>query len=131
MKIRTGIIPKFTDARGQLNVLEGANLPFPVKRIYFISQVDGEAVRGNHAHKSLNQVFWAVGGNVTLTLDDGVRRDVYVLRDSTDFVAVPAGYWREISLFTTGSILIVAASEEFDESDYIRNYSDFKKWKEM
>lgn len=112
-------------------MLPEKDLPFIVKRIYFISNVPKGATRGNHAHKELMQIMWVVGGNVLLSLDNGIERLDYELIDSQNLLFVPSGFWREIHQFSQNATLLVAASEDYDEDDYIRNYEDFLLWRKL
>lgn len=126
-----GKIASISNETGTLGVLSSSHLPFEVKRIYFLSGVPDGAVRGHHAHKELIQVMWAVGGNISLTLDNGVKRNNFELTNSENFILVPPGLWREIHHFSPNSVLMVAASKDYDEDDYIRNYEDFLLWRKL
>lgn len=129
MNINQGEIGQFHDPSGQLFVLDGPELPFKVSRIYFISNVSSEFSRGRHAHKSLQQVMWSIGGDITVCLDDGYEQQEFRLRDSSNYIHVPAGLWREISNFDINATLMVAANQEYDETDYIRDYDELLTWK--
>lgn len=131
MKIYQGKIGQFYDPSGQLSVLDGPDLPFKVSRIYFISNVENQFSRGNHAHKFLEQVMWSIGGDITVSLDDGFEERKFRLRDSINYIHVPSGLWREISNFGSNATLVVAASENYDEADYIRDYDEFLTWKKI
>lgn len=129
MKIYQGEIGQFPDPSGQLFVLDGPDLPFKVSRIYFISNVASQFSRGNHAHKSLQQVMWSIGGDITVSLDDGFEKSQFRLRDSRNYIHIPSGLWREISNFDSNATLMVAANQDYDETDYIRDYDEFLTWK--
>ena len=115
---------------GSLFVFEGKeNIPFVVKRIYYITNVkDREAIRGNHAHKALHQIMVCLGGSCEILLDDGKNREIVQLDDPGKILYIMPCVWREISKFSEGSTLMVLASEEYDEADYIRNYEDFRDY---
>lgn len=129
MNIYQGEISRFHDSNGQLFVLDGPDLPFQVQRIYFISNVANQSTRGNHAHKTLEQVMWSIGGDITVCLDDGFEKREIRLQDSSNYIHIPSGYWREISNFDPNATLMVAASTEYDQADYIRDYEEFLSWK--
>jgi len=122
----------FSDARG---VLESIELPqdnsFKVKRIYYISEVPPGSIRGSHAHKNLQQFFFALSGSFLLTVTDGIQTDtVRVLANSHGYF-LPNGYWRELSEFEANTICLVLASEHFEESDYIQEMSSYLEWKNL
>lgn len=99
--------------------------PFPIKRIYYIYDVPVHTQRGMHAHKALQQMIWCPYGEVEITLDDGKEKTRYVLDKPDKALLVLDGYWREMVWKKEGSVLCVAASDYYDEADYIRNYSEF------
>lgn len=114
------------DTRGQLVALEeNKNIPFPIKRVYFMYDTLEGVVRGKHAHKELHQVLFCVAGACTIHLDDGKEKiDVRLDKPSRGLLIGP-GMWREMYDFTPGAVLMVLASEYYDESDYIRDYDAF------
>lgn len=126
--------PKFIDFqehgdwRGQLVALEeNKNIPFSVKRVYFMYDTKAGVVRGKHSHKKLHQVLFCVAGECTIRLDDGRNKvDVRLSQPSRGLLIEP-GTWREMYDFTPGAVLMVLASEYYDESDYIRDYELFLK----
>ncbi|MDE2336504.1 MAG: FdtA/QdtA family cupin domain-containing protein [Alphaproteobacteria bacterium] len=121
-------LKKITDPRGSLVVLEqGQGLPFAVKRCYFIYDTKSDAPRGFHAHKTLEQILLCVAGGCDLTLDDGKSKTTIRLDDPATAVHVGPMTWREMSNFTPGCVLLALASDVYDESDYIRDYGEFKK----
>ena len=112
------------DHRGILNSLE---LPFSIKRAYYIKDtVDG--TRGLHAHKTLNQIFLSISGSFLLSLQTPQKSYKFELSEQNSPVVVPAGYWRVLSDFSPDSIVMVLASEHFEEDDYIRNYDQYLTW---
>lgn len=117
------------DERGQLIALEeGKEVPFPIKRIYYIFDTSKGVRRGFHAHKELKQVLFCVNGSCKLHLDNGRETEEIVL-DSPDkgLVLMDSLIWREMYDFSEGAVLMVLASELYDEKDYIRNYDKFLK----
>lgn len=121
-------LPKVTDQRGNLTFIEGGNhIPFSIKRIYYLYDVPGGESRGGHAHKKLEQLIIAANGSFDVILDDGIERKTYSLNRSYFGLYLAPMTWRELENFSSGSICLVLASENFDEDDYIRKYEDFIK----
>ncbi len=114
------------DWRGQLVALEeDKNIPFQIKRVYFMYDTLPNVVRGKHSHKSLYQVLFCVTGACTIGLDDGRERvDIRLDRPSRGLLIGP-NVWREMYDFMPGAVLMVLASEYYDENDYIRDYRAF------
>lgn len=114
------------DWRGQLVALEeNKNIPFSVKRVYFMYDTKEGVVRGRHAHRKLHQILFCVAGACTISLDDGKERAEVRLEQPSRGLLIGPGIWREMYNFTPGAVLMVLASEYYDESDYIRNYDEF------
>ena len=116
--------------KGNITVVENSKtIPFDVKRVYYLYDVPGAEARGGHAHKGLYQLIIAASGSFNVTLDDGhVKRTVTLNRPYQGLYVVP-GIWRELDNFSSGSVCLVLASEEYDEADYIRTYEEFQKMK--
>ena len=123
-------LPVVHNESGSISVLENKkNMPFDIKRIYYLYDVPGGEARGGHAHKALYQLIIAASGSFNVTLDDGhVKRTVTLNRPYQGLYVVP-GIWRELDNFSSGSVCLVLASEEYDEADYIRTYEEFQKIK--
>lgn len=121
---------KHHHVKGNITVVENAKtIPFDIKRVYYLYDVPGGEARGGHAHKELYQLIVAASGSFNVTLDDGrVKRTVTLNRPYQGLYVVP-GIWRELDNFSSGSVCLVLASEEYQESDYIRTYEEFKKIK--
>lgn len=104
-------------------------IPFPIRRVYYITHLESDAsIRGKHAHRTLSQVIFCISGSFTLTLDDGeTQQDVRLWRENVGILLGP-GLWHTMHEFSAGCVLLVLASDYFDESDYIRDYGEFKKW---
>lgn len=118
-------LPKITDPRGNLTVAQDSGLPFQIRRAYWVYDVPGGESRGGHAHKRLWQMLVATSGSFTVTLDDGRRRQTYLLNHPWQGLIVRNNTWRTLDDFSSGAVCLCLASEEFDESDYIRDYDQF------
>jgi dTDP-4-dehydrorhamnose 3,5-epimerase-like enzyme len=126
--INTIEFKKLGDERGSLISLEqNKNIPFEVKRIYYIFGTKEGVSRGFHAHKNLEQVAICVKGSCRFLLDNGKDKEEIVLDDPSIGLYISNVTWREMHDFSEDCVLIVLASELYDEADYIRNYSEFKK----
>ena len=113
--------------KGDISVVEnGKEVPFDVKRIYYLYDVPGGADRGGHAHKELYQLIVAASGAFTVELDDGTNMKAFTLNRPYQGLLVKPGIWRTLTDFSSGSICMVLASEKYDESDYIRSYAEFE-----
>lgn len=119
------------DERGQLIALEEFNdIPFRIKRVYFMYDTAPGVVRGKHAHKNLQQILFCVHGSCTVLLDNGTEKKVVPLEKPYEGLYVANYMWREMYDFSADAVLMVLASELYDESDYIRNYDDFLEYVE-
>ena len=107
---------------------EGTDLDFQIKRIYYISKVPEGTRRGFHAHKKLKQILFCPYGSIQLTLENNNKREEIELSDPSIGVYVEGVIWREMLWLKKDSVLCVAASEIYDENDYIRDYNEFKKY---
>lgn len=116
--------------QGNLSVVENdKDLPFKVKRVYYLYDVPGGESRGAHAHKGLYQLIIATSGSFTVTLDDGNVKRTFVLNRPYQGLLVVPGIWRTLDDFSSGSVCLVLASEKYNPEDYIRNYDDFLVYK--
>lgn len=121
--------PKITDSRGNLSFIEGGHhIPFHIKRVYYLYDVPGGAERGGHSHKELQQVVIAMSGSFDLILDDGTSRITVSLNRSHYGVYLGPNTWREMDNFSSGAVCLVLASENYIESDYIRDYNGFLEY---
>lgn len=117
---------KIGDERGNLIAIEeGYNAPFEIKRIYYIFDTQANVQRGFHAHIDLKQIAIVVKGSCTFVLDDGAKREEIKLSDPNQGLYIENLIWREMKGFSSDCVLVVLANKHYDESDYIRNYSDF------
>ncbi|MCD2260093.1 sugar 3,4-ketoisomerase [Psychroserpens luteolus] len=131
MNIKIIDIPKITDPRGNLAVIEKDTIPYPIKRVYYLYDVPSDAYRGGHAHKNQIEFLIALSGSFEVVLDDGVNKKKIMLNKPDKGLLIPTGIWRELENFSSGAVCLVLASDDFDESDYIRNYEDFKSYKDL
>lgn len=116
--------------KGDISVVEnGKEVPFDVKRIYYLYDVPGGADRGGHAHKALYQLIIAASGSFTVELDDGTNKKAFTLNRPYQGLLVKPGIWRTLTDFSSGSICMVLASEKYNEKDYIRSYEEFEKYR--
>ena len=121
-------LPKITDSRGNLTFVEGKNhIPFDIKRVYYLYDVPGGAERGGHAHKGLKQLIIAMSGSFDVLLDDGTKKKRVHLNRSYNGLYVCPMIWRELDNFSSGSVCMVLASNEYEEQDYYRGYEEFMK----
>lgn len=119
-------LPVVHDTRGNLTFIEGnSHVPFDIKRVYYTYDVPGGSVRGSHAHKSLHQLIVAISGSFDVVLDNGENEQRFHLNRSYQGLYVGPMMWRTMDNFSSGSVCMVLASEQYDESDYIREYSAF------
>lgn len=114
---------------GKISVLQNQlNIPFNIKRIYYLYDVPMGTDRGGHAHYELQQYVIAASGSFTFILDDGKNKKKVFLNHPNKALHIKPGIWREMSDFSSGSVCLVLASIEYSEKDYIRDYEDFKKY---
>lgn len=118
-------IPKINNTRGNIGVIENDTIPFDVKRVYYLFDVPSGAKRGGHAHKKLKQVLIAISGSFDVVLKDGKSKEIVSLNRPDKGLLIENNIWRELENFSSGSVCLVLASEEFSENDYIRSYKDY------
>jgi hypothetical protein len=118
------------EIKGNLTAVSNGNqIPFDVKRIYYLYDVPGGLSRGGHAHIKLRQLVVALSGSFDITLDDGNAKRTFQLSRPNMGLLIPSGLWRELNNFSSGSICMVLASDIYEERDYIRSYADFINFK--
>ncbi|QQX75533.1 MULTISPECIES: sugar 3,4-ketoisomerase [Aequorivita] len=122
-------IPKITDPRGNLSVVEEGFLPYAVKRVYYLYDVPSGAYRGGHAHKEQQEFLIPLSGSFEVILDDGENKKSVTLNKPNKGLLIPTGIWRELENFSSGAVCLVLSSGRFLESDYIREYDEFKLFK--
>lgn len=103
------------------------DIPFAIKRIYYITNVKKNDIRGFHAHKQLNQLLFCPYGEIEIMLDDGYKIENIILDNPSKGLIIGSGVWHEMKWLINNSVLCVAASEYYDENDYIRSYGEFKR----
>ncbi|HEU4707470.1 MAG TPA: FdtA/QdtA family cupin domain-containing protein [Solirubrobacterales bacterium] len=119
-------LPVVHAPEGNLTFVEGGNhVPFPIARIYYLYDVPGGAIRGGHAHRSLQQLLIATSGSFEVILDDGREKKTVTLNRSYTGLLLTPMIWRELVNFSSGSVCMVLASDVYDESDYFRDYDEF------
>lgn len=117
------------DQRGTLIALENnKNIPFEIKRMYYMYETGENVVRGHHAHKNLQQVLFCINGSCKVRLDDGFSEKIITLDKKNIGLYISSNIWREMFEFSEDAILAVLASELYDENDYIRNYKEFSSY---
>jgi hypothetical protein len=120
---------KIHNRAGNITIVEGnKNVPFDVKRVYYLYDIPGGEDRGGHAHKELRQLIVAASGSFNVLLDDGLNKKVVTLNRPDYGLLVVPGIWRELMEFSSGAICLVLASEIYQESDYLRTYESFKNY---
>ena len=121
-------LPKFEDIRGNLSFIEEeTNVPFKIRRIYWIYDVPGGEFRGGHAFKETEELIIALSGSFDVVLNDGRKEYRFNLNRSYYGVYVPNLIWRTIENFSTNSLALVVASTEYSSNDYIRDFKYFQK----
>jgi len=119
-------IPKITDVRGNLSVIENDVVPFKIKRVYYLYDVPSGTHRGGHAHKKLQQLLIAISGSFNVVLKDkSGQQTTITLNKPNKGLLIPNMTWRELEDFSSGAICLVIASEIYDKDDYIRDYNKF------
>ena len=122
------MIPEFSGALGQLNAIEGgSDIPFEVKRVYYITGVPEGVTRGFHSHRELEQVLLCLNGSVKIRLKTPFDEEIVELNDPSQGLFIGHMIWREMFDFTPGAVLTVLASEHYTEADYIRDYTQYER----
>ena len=128
MNVTKFTFPPHGDDRGQLVAIEATkDLPFEIRRVYYIYDTLPGVRRGFHAHRNLQQILLCVSGSCKIHLDDGTDTAEVTLDTPNQGLYIANNMWREMYDFSPGAVLLVLASEYYDEADYIRNYEDFIK----
>jgi dTDP-4-dehydrorhamnose 3,5-epimerase-like enzyme len=116
------------DERGSLVVLDKpSGLPFEIKRVYYLYGTTGGISRGFHAHKRLHQIAFCISGRCRMVVDDGISREDFMMDSPSIGIDLPPMLWHEMHDFSSDCVLLVVASDEYDETDYIRDYNLFEK----
>jgi len=121
---------KIHNRAGNITIVEeNNNIPFDIKRIYYLYDIPGGESRGGHAHKELRQLIIAASGSFNVLLNDGKNKKIVTLNRPDYGLLVVPGIWRELFEFSSGAICMVIASHKYNENDYIREYQDFINYK--
>ncbi|MBO4813335.1 MAG: WxcM-like domain-containing protein [Muribaculaceae bacterium] len=119
-------LDKHHHANGNLSVVEDFNeIPFKIRRTYYLYDIPGGESRGGHAHKQLYQLIVAISGSFEVTIDDGRQQKTVTLNQPYNGLLIVPGIWRTLQNFSSGSVCAVLASEVYDEDDYYREYNEF------
>ena len=125
-------LPKIDDPRGNLSFIEEEqHIPFRIERVYWIYDVPGGQVRGGHAFRKQQELIVALSGSFDVVIDDGKQKQKYHLSRSYFGLYVPAGYWRQMEDFSTNSLAMVVSSTPFSEEDYIRDYEEYLRLRQI
>lgn len=120
-------LPKVQNRAGNITATENnINVPFEVKRVFYIYDIPGGEDRGAHAHKECHQFLVAVSGSFEVELDDGINKRTILLNRPYYGLHIPPGIWASEKSFSSGSVCLVLGSHKYQESDYIREYQEFK-----
>ena len=125
-------LPKIEDPRGNLTFIEGQNnIPFDIKRVYWIYDVPGGQRRGGHAFKEQQELIIALSGSFDVVVDDGKEKQTFSLNRSYYGLYLAAGLWRQMQNFSTNSLALVLSSTHYNVDDYIYDYNEFLKYRRV
>jgi uncharacterized RmlC-like cupin family protein len=125
-------LPKITDLRGNLSfVEEGSQLPFRIRRVYWIYDVPGGEKRGGHAFRETEEMIVALSGSFDVVLHDGTQEYRYSLNRSYYGVLIPKMMWRMLENFSTNSLAVILASTDYSQSEYIYDFEEFRSLKAL
>jgi len=123
-------LKKIHNRTGNITVIQSGDYKlFDIKRVYYLYDVPGGSERGGHAHKNLYQLIVAASGSFDVIIDDTQNKKIIQLNRPYFGLLLLPGIWREIVNFSSGAICLVLASSQYDQEDYIRDYQDFKKFR--
>ena len=132
MKPKIIELPKIHDPRGNLSFFEFPNqIPFKIKRTYWIYDVPGGEIRGSHAFKEQQELIIALSGSFDVVINDGKNEMIFSLNRSYYGLYIPKMYWRRLENFSTNSLALIVSDKKHDSNDYIRDFDDFKKIKNV
>jgi len=130
MTIKLIDLPKGEDPRGNISFIEeGKDVPFKIKRIYWIYDVPGGEIRGGHAFKKQEELIVALSGSFDVFVDDGITKQIISLNRSYYGLYVPKGLWRQMQNFSTNSLALILSSTYYLKDDYIYDYNEFLKFR--
>ena len=122
-------LPKIADGRGNLSIIEEfKQIPFKIRRSYWIYDVPGGCERGGHAYKQNTEFIVALSGSFDVVINDGVEEKSFHLNRSYMGLLVPKGLWRVMNNFSTNSLALILADTDYNADDYIMDYEDYRKW---
>lgn len=125
-------LPKIVDGRGNLSIIEQyKQVPFKIKRTYWIYDVPGGCERGGHAYKENTEFIVALSGSFDVVINDGVEEKSFHLNRSYMGLLVPKGLWRVMNNFSTNSLALILSDMDYDEDDYIRDFDEYKRWNQI
>ena len=119
----------FNKSDPNIKLVNNIDIPFEVKRIYYLYDIQNKSIRGEHAHKDLYQVIIGLNEGLKIKIDDGDNEKTFNLRNPNQGLLIVPGIWRSLTEFSSDSICLVLASELYSEDDYIRNYNKFLNFK--
>ncbi len=120
--------PLHKDKRGSLGVIEKENIPFDIKRIYYLYDVPLGSTRGEHGHKKLEQILVCMNGACNIEINDGYNINNFELDNPNLGLYIPAGKWRRLKFIESNTIICVFASRVYEKEDYIYSYEEFIEW---
>ncbi len=121
-------LPEMGDERGNLVIIEGnRDIPFEIKRVFYMYGTDSKMVRGSHANRKSEFVLINVAGSTKIKIDDGFSTAIVELNKPRMGIYIPAMLWKDMFDFSDDSVLLVLSNEHYDDSEYIRNYDEYKK----
>ena len=123
--MKTIILPQFIDEAKLISTQDQYTIPFPIKRVFIISDIKRGTIRGRHAHRSCKQAIFCIQGVATIVLDTGTKKERRRFKKSNKGIFIDTMTWFEMRAFAPRTILLVFASERFRENDYIRSYKLF------
>lgn len=122
-------LPRHRHEFGSLSVVDNADGDFTVRRVFYLYDVPGDSERGGHSHHAARELIIAASGAFDVVLDDGRERRTFTLNRPYRALYIPAGIWRELNNFSSGSVCLVLTTEPYSEADYVRSYDDFQALK--
>lgn len=119
-------LPRIRHDNGSLTFFQNSpEAPFPVKRVFYLYDIPGDSERGGHSHHQAQELIVALSGCFDVVLNDGHQSRRFTLNRPYRGLYIPAGIWRELNNFSSGSVCLVLTSEKFDEDDYVREFDRF------